>query len=159
MADADWTWSEIDPGDIAPRVAPVDLVVPTNEQRARLDELAVKLAEAKLDDSMAGGGAAELRAEAEEIEAACTRTFTVRSAGYRRWREMVEEHPSENRMERWNPATFVPAAILECCDQFTTEKQVETAGAVLAHGQIMKLFAAIRGLNEGDDPVPTGRGR
>lgn len=155
----DWTWGDIDPDEVAPRVAPVDLVVPTNEQRARLDELAVKLTEAKADDSIAGGGAADLRAEVEAIEAVAVRTFTVRSVGYRRWREMIEECPSENRVERWNPATFVPAAILECCDQFTTEKQVEQAGSVLAHGQVMKLFAAIRALNEGDDPVPTVRGR
>jgi hypothetical protein len=93
------------------------------------------------------------------VEAAATRTFTVRSVGYRRWRELIEEHPSEKRMERWDPSRFIPAAILECCDQFTSPKQVEMAAEVLAHGQILKLFSGICRVNEGDDPVPFVRGR
>lgn len=157
--DTAWSWSDLGDGEVAPRVATVDLVIPTAAQRARLDEIAEALDRAKADDSIAAGGAAELAEELAAIEAEASRTFTVRSVGYRRWRELIEEHPSDNRMERWDPATFLPAAILECCDQFKTEKQVEQAAEVLAHGQILKLFAAIRQVNEGDDPVPFGRGR
>lgn len=157
MPDAEWSWGDLD--EVAPRSGTVDLVIPTGAQRARLDELHAALERAQADDSIAAGGAADLRAEAASIEAESTRTFTVRSLGYRRWRELIEEHPTDDRMQRWDPATFVPAAILACCDQFTTAKQVEQAEEVLAHGQILRLFAAIRAINEGDDPVPTGRGR
>lgn len=158
MADS-WEWGDLGADEVAPRVTTVDLVVPTTAQRQRLDELAAALDAARQDDSIAGGNAAEVREEIAAIEAEATRTFTVRSVGYRRWRELIEEHPTEDRMQRWDPAKFIPAAILECCDQFKTAKQVEQAGEVLAHGQIIKLFAAIRQTNEGDDPVPTVRGR
>lgn len=159
-----WTWGDVAAnGGVTPRTDTVDLVLDGNIA-AELEKARSALSAAKRSHDTLGISdeirEAEGRvAELEERALESTRTFTVRAVGYRRWRELVEANRSDDPNERWDATTFVPAVLLECCDQFATEADVEQAIDVLSTGQIVKLFSKARLLNEGDDSVPTVRGR
>lgn len=155
-----WSWGDISDG-VSPRTETVDLVLDGNIA-AQIEEARRRLKEAEREDSLDGKQAKEAREELERLEEvaqASVRTFTVRSVGYRRWRELLESCPSDDPDERWNAETFIPAVLLEACDQFTSEEDVEQAINVLSTGQIAKLFGKARLVNEGDDSVPLVRGR
>lgn len=162
MSEA-WSWADVAAnGGVSPRTDTVDLVLDGNIA-AELEKARVALSVAKRADDTLGQeqvkAAEQTVAELEERAIESTRTFTVRSVGYRRWRELVEACPSDDPTERWDAETFVPAVLLECCDQFSTEDEVAQAVDVLSTGQVVKLFSKARLLNEGDDSVPTVRGR
>lgn len=159
--ESEWAWADV-AKTAAPRTDYVDLVldgaVAAELERARADLTAAK----RSSDTLADEAVTELEGRVEELERAAqdsVRTFTVRSIGYRRWRELVEAHPSEDPNERWDPSAFIPAVLLECCDQFHTETDVDQALEVLTTGQVGKLFGKARIVNEGDDKVPSLRGR
>lgn len=159
--EQDWSWSDVK-SDVRPRTDTVDLVLDGNIADA-LEHAQAALRQAERDnDTLDGSTVQEAQDEVDRLTEqaeASTRTFTVVSVGYRRWRELVEASPPRDEAERWDPTTFVPAVLAECCEQFTSEADVEHALDVLTSGQVAKLFAAARVVNEGDDRVPTLRGR
>jgi hypothetical protein len=156
---SDWTWADVE-AEVQPRTETVDLCLDGTIQ-ARLDDARRRLREARRDDALDAGSTdlqAEVDALEEEAERA-TRTFDVVACGHKRWRELLVSHRSDNPEERYNAETFVPAAIAECVPQFTDAGQVVKAQEMLTTGQITKLFGAVRKVNEGDDQVPSSRGR
>lgn len=159
--ESEWSWGDV-AGEVTPRTDTVDLVLDANIG-AQLDEARAHLTEVRRSsDTLADTDIAEARTEVERLERAAAesvRAFTVRSTSYRRWREMMEASPPREEGARWYPTTFVPAVLLECCDQFRSEGDVAQAIEVLTTGQVARLFNAARKLNEGDGQVPTGRGR
>lgn len=162
MPDQDtWTWSDV-AKDVAPRTDTVDLVL-DGQVAADLEAAQARLRLARIaDDSLDGADAADAQAEVDLLEeqaAKSVRTFTVRSIGYRRWRELVDAAPSQVEGERWDASKFIPSVLLEACDQFATKQDVEQAMDMLSTGQVAKLFGKARVVNEGDDRVPTLRGR
>lgn len=155
---SDWTWADVK-DQVEPAVDTVPLVL-DRRSAVEIEQARRALVEArKADDSLDGSDVVAAEEHLAALEAhAPVRDFTVRSVGHRRWRELVEAHPGREG-ERWNAETFIPAVLLEACDQFTSEADVDHALEVLTTGQVAKLFAKIRVLNEGDDEVPTVRGR
>ena len=157
--DGGWAWGDI---EVTPRTTIVELILDGNVA-AELDTARRSLASViRSEDTLDNRAITEARAEVARIEQAAvdaSRPFTVRSIGYRRWRELCAAHPPAHDGERWNIDTFIPAVLLECCDQFHTSDHVDQAVDVLSSGQIAKLFNACRELNEGADTVPTVRGR
>lgn len=156
----DWSWSDV-ADDVKPRIDTVPIVIDGN-LGAQLDEARAALRVAQREDTLDGSATADAQAEVDRLEALAedaTRDFTVRSIGYRRWRELVENHPSGDEGRTWDPETFIPAVLLEACDQFATEKDVEQALDRLATGQVARLFGKARLINEGDDRLPKSRGR
>jgi hypothetical protein len=154
-----WTWADVE-GDVKPRTDTVDLCLDGTVQR-RLEEARKRLRLAKADDAL-DVDTSTLKDEVEALEQeaeAASRTFDVVACGHRRWRELLTEHRSKNPDERYDAATFVPAAIAECVPQFTSPEQVVKAQEQLTTGQITKLFVTVRTVNEGDDTVPLTRGR
>lgn len=160
MPTEPWSWADLADDDVKPRTATVDLCLDGSIQ-SRLDDARRRKRSAATDDAL-DVDTTTVDAEIAELEAAAeaaTRTFDVESCGHRRWRELITAHPSEHDNERWDAATFVPAAIAECCAQFTSAEQVVAAQERLTTGQIGRLFNAIHKLNEGPDAVPLTRGR
>ncbi len=157
----EWTWGDV-AADVAPRTDTVDLVL-DGQVAADLEAARETLkATQRESDTLSDSAVSTAKSEVDRLEQAAAdsvRTFTVRSIGYKRWRELVEKHPSKNEGERWDLATFIPAVLLESCDQFRTEGDVDQALTLLTTGQIGKLFGKARVVNEGDDRVPTLRGR
>lgn len=161
MPEADWTWSDVE-ADVAPRTDSVDLVL-DGQVAADLEEAKAALAAAKKgEDTLDGTAVAEAQAEVDRLEEVAhrsVRTFTVRSIGYRRWRELLDASPPQREGERWDASTFIPAVLLAACDQFRSPAEVDQAMIKLSTGQVAKLFGKARVVNEGDDRVPTLRGR
>lgn len=159
-ADTGWTWDDVQ-ADVVPRTDLVALCLDGTVQR-ELDDARRRLRAVQADDAM-DAGAADLQGEVaalEERAAQATRQFEVHAIPHTRWRQLLTDHRSDDPSERYDAATFVPAAIAACCRQFTSADQVAKAAEEhLTTGQISKLFAAVRRLNEGDDQVPTWRGR
>lgn len=153
---ADWTWGDV-AEEVAPRSATVPIVL-NGQVAAALDAARARLAQARREnDTLDAGALDEPQAEVDRLKAEAQRTtrdFTVRSIGYRAWRELIAAHPPKSDGDRWNPDTFIPAALHTCCDQISTPAHADDAVTRLATGQIAKLFAKIRELNEGDDRVP-----
>jgi hypothetical protein len=160
VAPEPWTWSDVE-AEVKPRTDTIDLCLDGTIQR-RLEDARRQLRQARKDDTL-DAGTSDLQDEVtrlEEAAAAATRTFEVVACGHRRWRELLTEHKSDDPAFRYDAATFVPAAIAECVVQFTSAEQVaKAADGKLTTGQISKLFNAVRAVNEGDDEVPTVRGR
>lgn len=156
---ADWTWADIRQ-DVKPRTDTVDLCL-DGSLVAQADRVRRQIRTSRRDDAM-DAGTEDLKAELELLEEAiaeATRTFDVESCGHRRWRELLTAHPSDDPSERYDVATFVPAAIAECVVQFESAEQVVEAQEILTTAQISKLFTAVRALNETESPVPLPRGR
>lgn len=156
----EWTWADVE-ADVKPRVDTVPICLDGTVQ-SELEEVRRQLRSARADDTLDSGSQSlqdrlvELETQAE----AATREFTVRAIPHARWRDLMVKHRSENPEERYDAGTFVPAALAACCDQFTDEEQARRAvDEHLTTGQVLKLFGRIRALNEGDDRVPTTRGR
>lgn len=164
MTDAEWTWDDVS-GEVKPRQDVVPLCLDGTIQR-RLEQANRRLREAKRDSDGTFGdsGLGDLRAEVDELEAAAeaaTREFTVRAIPHAQWRKLLLDHPSDDPTERYDAETFVPAAIAATCPHFVDAAQVAKAAADPDHGlttgQVTKLFAMARLLNEGDDRVPFTR--
>lgn len=157
---SDWTWDDVE-ADVKPRTTTVALCLDGSVQ-GRIEEARRKLRAVRSDDAL-DSGSAELQAEVEALEAdaeASTVAFEIEAIPHVRWRELLTAHRSETPGERYDAETFVPAAIAACCPQFKSAEQVaKAAESKLTTGQISKLFAAVRLLNEGDDQVPFSRGR
>ena len=156
---SDWSWSDVE-GEVQPRSTTVDLVLDGTLQ-AKLEDARKRVREAKSDDSLdSGRNEAQQELDALEAQAAASvRTFDIVACGHKRWRELLVEHRSDDPSERYNAETFIPAAIAECCPQFSDAAQVAKAADKLTTSQIAKLFGAARQVNEGDDQVPLTRGR
>lgn len=156
---AEWSWADVKQ-DVKPRTDTVDLCL-DGTLVAQADRVRRQIRQAKRDDSL-DAGVDDLQAELELLEEAivdATRTFDVRSCGHRRWRELLVEHQSDDPSERYDAATFVPAAIAECVVQFATAAEVVEAQEILTTAQISLLFSTVRQLNETDGQVPLLRGR
>lgn len=155
----DWTWSDVE-SEVVPRSDTVDLCLDGSVQR-KLEDARRRLRDAKKDDAL-DASASDIQAEVDALEeqaAAATREFEVVALPHTKWRDLLVEHPSDEPGERYDPATFVPAAIAACCPQFASAEQVAKAAETkLTTGQVSKLFRAVRVLNEGDDKVPFTRG-
>lgn len=152
-----WTWADV-AGEAKPRTATVELIL-DGDLVAEIEDAQRRAAEAaRSDDTLDRADVAEARAEVERLEAAAVdacHAFTVRSVGWRRWRELCEAHPPSEGGARWDPATFVPAVLLECVDQFTSGAEVAQALDMLSTAQVAQLFNRARRLNEGGGRVPT----
>jgi len=156
----DWSWSDLQPDEVKPRTETVDLCLDGTIQK-RLEDAEKQLRRSGSDDAL-DSGSSQLQDEVDRLREqaqASTRTFTVRSCGHRRWRELLTEHRSDDPNERYDAETFLPAAFADCVDQFDSAEQVVKAQDMLTTGQVAKLFAAVRRVNEGDDEVPLLRGR
>ena len=158
----DLRWSDI-AGQARPREATVSLCVDGTVQ-SRLEAARRRLADERRRsaDTLDGGDVGPALEEVERLEdqaATSTFEFAVRSCGHERWRELLVTHRSDDPAERWDASTFVPAAIAECCDAFDSPAEVSDAAKTLTTAQILKLFNAVRRVNEDDDLVPTTRGR
>lgn len=155
-----WTWDDVETA-VVPRTTTVALCLDGTVQ-ADLDDARRRLRAAKAEDTLQSD-TAELQAAVDDLEARAeqaTRRFEIHAIPHSRWRDLLTEHRSTDPAERYDAATFVPAAIAACCRQFTSAEQVaKAADTALTTGQISKLFAAVRKMNEGDDQVPTSRGR
>lgn len=159
VAPDSWTWGDVE-SDVVPRTATVDLCLNGTVQ-ARIEAAQARLKAARKSDTLdADSSDAQADLDALETEAeAATRTFTIEACGHRRWRELLVEHRSDEPGERYDAETFIPAAIAECCPQFSDAAQVAQAADKLTTAQIAKLFGAVRQVNEGDDQAPLTRGR
>lgn len=158
----DLRWSDI-ASKVRPREDTVALCVDGTVQ-SQLEAARRRLADERRrsGDALDGGGTQHLQDEIGRLEAQAqesTYQFVIRSCGHERWRELLVEHRSDDPSERWNAESFVPAAIAECCDAFGGAEQVAAAATMLTTAQILKLFNAVRRVNEDDDLVPTTRGR
>jgi len=155
-----WTWDDV-AADVVPRTDTVPLCLDGTVQR-ELEDARKRLRAAKAEDTLQND-TDDLQTAVDELEARAeqaTRLFEVHAIPHTRWRDLLTEHRSDNPDERYDAATFVPAAIAACCRQFTSAEQVaKAADSALTTGQISKLFAAVRRMNEGDDQVPFLRGR
>lgn len=160
MPDQAWSWSDVE-ADVVPRSDEVALCLDGTVQR-KIEDVRRRLKQTRNDDAL-DADSGDLQAELDALEeqaAAATRTFDVVACGHRMWRELLVEHQSDDPGERFNAATFVPAAIAACVVQFESPAQVAAAAdGKLTTGQISKLFAAVRRVNEGDDTVPSWLGR
>lgn len=154
-----WTWDDVS-REVKPREDVVPLCLDGTIQR-KLEQARKRLREAqRASDGTLDTGTAEVRAEVEALEEQArqaTREFTIRAVPHMVWRDLLVSH-SGDEGERYNAATFVPAAIAACCPHFESAEQVAQAAQDPDHGlttgQITKLFTAARLLNEGDDRVP-----
>lgn len=159
--EPDWSWSDVE-AQVKPRTDTVDLCLDGTVQR-QLEDARQRLKQARRTSDSLDDGHADLQAEVDRLEAEAaeaTRTFDVVSCGHKRWRELLVEHRSDEPGVRYDAETFVPAAIAECVVQFESAEQVAAAAdGKLTTGQISKLFTTVRRLNEGDDEVPSLRGR
>lgn len=161
MSDAEetWTWASVR-DQVKPREDVVPLCLDGTVQR-RLEVARKRLRDAqRQSDGTLDSGLGDLRAEVDALEAeaeAATRDFTIRAIPHAAWRELLIAHPGDDG-ERYNAATFVPAAIAACCPHFDSAEQVAAAAEDADHGlttgQVTKLFSMARLLNEGDDRVP-----
>lgn len=156
----DWSWSDVE-DEAKPRTDTVSLVLDGTLQ-AKIEDARRRVRESRRDDAL-DSGVTEVQTELDQLEEQAkkaTRTFDIVAIGHKAWRELLVKHRSDNKDERYNAETFVPAAIAACCPQFTSAEQVaKAADGKLTTGQITKLFTAARAVNEGDDQVPFLRGR
>jgi hypothetical protein len=156
---------------VTPRTETVWLCLDGAVQRD-LEQAQRQLQDASKDDAL-DSGAGQLREKVADLErraAESTRPFEVYAVSWRQWRELKEQHPpTADQAKRmlvvglvapYNDETFVPEAIAACCVQFRDAEQVARAAddGKLTHGQVVKLFRAVRQLNEGDNAVPPVRG-
>ena len=156
---ADWTWADIRE-DVKPRTDTVDLCL-DGSLVAQADRVRRRIRDVRKDDAL-DVSTGDMQAELELIEEAiakATVTFDVQSCGHRRWRELLVKHQSDDPAERYDAATFVPAAIAECVVQFESAADVVEAQELLTTAQISKLFTAVRALNETESALPLPRGR
>lgn len=128
---------------------------------ARLEDLEVELAEAIQYDlghnvtPPTASAVVERIAEVQEQMRAAVRTFRLVSIGATAWRQVVAEHPpppDDVVGMRWDPETFAPAALAECCiDPVMSEEQAARLRTKLSDAQWEKLCAAMYAANMGDD--------
>ena len=156
MTDTDaWTWG--DDTNVTPRTVTVRLCL---DGAAAADLVEARRAlRASDDDSMAGPDSdlASQVADLEQQVAQATRTFTVRAVPYHAWTSLVDAHQQgKDDGTRWNPETFIPAALAACCEQFPDVDAAVDAVAKLDVAQVGRLFRAVLQVNEGEDLVPPG---
>jgi len=104
--------------------------------------------------------AAELVTEIEAKIEAATRTFTFRSVSTLEWANLIAKHPPTDEQLRKDPLadhnaeTFPPAAAAASSADGLTIPQVETMRRKLRHGEWLKVWGAVLGVNLGVLDVP-----
>lgn len=98
--------------------------------------------------------ALEIQRLEQEI-AASERVFRFRALGRRKYRELLEQHPSDVPGERWDDDTFPRALISACCiSPEMTPTDVDRLFDVLNDGSVETLFLGAYSVNEGVSRVP-----
>ncbi|MFB6977685.1 hypothetical protein [Streptomyces scopuliridis] len=125
----------------------------------RLERELAGLSDTWRAESLASSNPAEkiakkIKAVREQMKEAETE-FRFRAVGDKAWSDLVAAHPSANKNEGWDPATFPKALVSACCvDPVMTPEQAEQLFEVLNEGQRTELMQGAYDVNAEATSIP-----